>query len=240
LQEKIQSNANLLKTQREIESLLRDSRAKQETAVSDMGTLQSALDRLEQQLFYLSDAYKEAKLQEELIRSQHEGEVADLQLVIRHKAEVAEQLTQQLQEESAGTMVPSLDQASQLFSSCCSSCCSIVQPPRQWKGPFLRRSRLYNVHCNMNRTTVSLPSSCIESIAQNTISDPRCASGGKCALMRQGIHESLRRFSGEYCTEACLLPYTLGRPCSLRQSGISIAFEACSQSLVIGICGRIF
>ncbi len=109
LQEKIQSNANLLKTQREIESLLRDSRAKQETAVSDMGTLQSALDRLEQQLFYLSDAYKEAKLQEELIRSQHEGEVADLQLVIRHKAEVAEQLTQQLQEESAGTMVPSLD-----------------------------------------------------------------------------------------------------------------------------------
>ena len=109
LQEKIEANANLLKTQREIESLLRDSRAKQETAVSDMGTLQSALDRLEQQLYLLSDAYKEAKLQEELIRSQHEGEVADLQLAIRHQAEVAEQLAQQLGMRNAGTVFTSVD-----------------------------------------------------------------------------------------------------------------------------------
>ena len=109
LQEKIEANANLLKTQREIESLLRDSRAKQETAVSDMGTLQSALDRLEQQLYLLSDAYKEAKLQEELIRSQHEGEVADLQLAIRHQAEVAEQLAQQLGVRNAGTVFTSVD-----------------------------------------------------------------------------------------------------------------------------------
>ena len=190
LQEKIEANANLLKTQREIESLLRDSRAKQETAVSDMGTLQSALDRLEQQLYLLSDAYKEAKLQEELIRSQHEGEVADLQLAIRHQAEVAEQLAQQLGVRNAGTVF----HERRLSSAARSASCAIVQLLRRPKRRSLPLSMVYSAHFTMNRITGSPLSFCTEGIAQEMSSAPRCAHGGNYAPTKQGMHGSLVRF----------------------------------------------